>query len=1205
MDLQLQLGEPFAVGHLEGFLGATSSNPVQVVAEDDRISDAADDLAGGLEDEQTSRRTAFASSVEGNDARRRLFASLPTRLQRPPSPYRDSEDFRGSSRASSRRIPEGLEAASMPRLELSPNSLTSFKRSFEEATSARRSNTSTSMHAAANLSTATSANSTPSSSSSQTRFQMAESASPDSHPSSAATSPDSHRSSSIDVPLPLIAGFDSPVEGSEPQSQSQGISTALLQHTPPTPSISTRIKRRRSGVAGLSGGTIRPEVANDNHGRPFLLNGIRRDNVTSAPDVPDRLTRSLAPDDPLTNDSRFLETPLPTVIPTSINRREIHENASPLGRWRLPTLPRSTAVVSEEVARRDNIVGSSSNLTRYIDNLLSSEQAQQARAHRSLLEHSHSSESHVRSFLARSEPSAPPSVSTRRGNDTSFDLGPLPRFSFARTTWSDEGTADVISPTSTFAYSRTSIPRTPSPGRLSQSELTGDITMPRRPNLHRNTTAVTPPEESPLNTPDGEEDERRGESVYAGMSMESFCLETDFGTIDEMDEDLYEEEPGDLDGEETDYAVGLDYDMPDDDEPDDFASAHQLSSRNQRIARVRSLTPLELDLPSPILADEDNRAEIGQRGQEADRFYPFDNAIFSSPVSSTSDEDLSQWSGEWNIASEARRAENLTELIEHRRNIASHVESLQTRPGAESASSGQPSRTVPDFVREEGERGHHRSISEQIGLDRPAWHVPFDWRTGFGESAQTRHISQRAQRVAPDPEDASASASMSRGLWGQVDAARPLSRNLLNTPISISRPNISTAVTSPTPSTFHNDVIAPRGAVPARRPGSLGLGTVRGPTRTSNEAWLRNQGIDFYDSLGHPATNLRQGVQGPTSGALLSFPRPVTSDSAPLRSDNDLLSNRRSSSSAARSLRRVVARQPLILSQPGSRASATDLLRHIEGTSSRSANTTGSSHNQYYSHGIRESETNNHNEGRSSPQLDALRPISPLFDDDMEQDVELYDLYVPEARASPRPHRQSSARQPHQPRGMPSGSPLDEDELHADLEAGYAIAESQGSLYPHSDLYADRRNAVYREAQQHASSGSTVTDWLDWHPPNGSSPIRHQNRGHIRPSLTQSDRQRPDLQLPSPPGLPSYASGPRLPPIAQAGVLSNAISAPRVSVGHPIPAVASATATTTGSLNNQEQGGTRLNDIRRMLNEVCKGSELEKHVVLTEYLFSA
>lgn len=129
-----------------------------------------------------------------------------------------------------------------------------------------------------------------------------------------------------------------------------------------------------------------------------------------------------------------------------------------------------------------------SNLSRYIDNLLSSEQASQYTANTSLRD----------LLLPPSPPPAtseiaqrPPivrqtstSFSTHRGSDAGLSLGHLPRFHF-----NADFEDGMISPLTSLTQ--------PAGSSIS----TGSRTGPRRPNLQRNTTAVSPPEESPLNSP--------------------------------------------------------------------------------------------------------------------------------------------------------------------------------------------------------------------------------------------------------------------------------------------------------------------------------------------------------------------------------------------------------------------------------------------------------------------------------------------------------------------------------------------------------------------------------------------------------------------------------------------------------------------------------------------------------------------------------
>jgi hypothetical protein len=265
----------------------------------------------------------------------------------------------------------------------------------------------------------------------------------------------------------------------------------------------------------------------------------------------------------------------------------------------------------------------------------------------------------------------------------------------------------------------------------------------------------------------------------------------------------------------------------------------------------------------------------------------------------------------WNLSSEFQRAERLSQLIERRRSIATEVASYQTR---HDTSTQESLDRIERYS--EDTRARLRSLRAQINRDRDAFLEPFEWQLTSDDEEVTSATSRQANV---------STGARSRGrLWGEIQTEQPLSRNLLTSPVGLPRPSlsVSTATTSGLRSSGQ--------AALRRRPGSLGSGSMRGPTRSSNEAWLRNQGIDLHESLSLPS--LQQGSGHPSNSAEDEDDISAANDS----SDGVPNNWSRGSSSAARALRRIAARLPAdsasLEERQGNSVTATDLLRQFRGT---------------------------------------------------------------------------------------------------------------------------------------------------------------------------------------------------------------------------------------------------------------------------------
>ena len=482
----------------------------------------------------------------------------------------------------------------------------------------------------------------------------------------------------------------------------------------------------------------------------------------------------------------------------------------------------------------------------------------------------------TRPSLARSSPS----VSERRGNEAPFSLGSLPRFHFDAAADSDVG---LISPRGTAhlsahagtagdVSSSTTSPR----GRFSHAlspQPAASTPGIRRPNLQRNATAVSPPEESPLNTPEVDPAGHALTPPTAGNAAVPEYPRSSF--------------------------------------------FRQHYGRASLATAVRGTTT----------AQSAGGAWAGNSGR---------------PAPGPREPD-SLWQYVWNEEDERRRAEDLLRSFETSRRITDEIRSfdahtsslVNARHHRLRGTSQRP--TSADLHGSEGESELPLSLLES-------------WESSLPSISSGTSSDNLSSSLVSSQSASSAHGRSSRGLWGTLPA-EPISGNLLQ------------STTSRRADSSSGDLSSSLGSTRSRRPGSLWSGTMRGPTRASNENWLRSQGIDFHhDSssttasagaeprsspFAHGASSTpnhpwRTGRTAPLVGPTRTATATGVSVSAATPSSTALSDGTAQDADAAeRTLRRMPHRPFVPIARHSTRFDAA---------------------------------------GRDSPRLDGIRPVSPLFE---------------------------------------------------------------------------------------------------------------------------------------------------------------------------------------------------------------------------------
>lgn len=259
--------------------------------------------------------------------------------------------------------------------------------------------------------------------------------------------------------------------GGQAASQA-GATTSAWRHIPPTSStIARRPKRRRS----ISNSSEQPDANTQVPSRRVSARSHASDDLDSVGASANHPERS--------------ESGILSERAGSAERRvsAAHPDADHASNLRFPSFSLDLPSLSSSSGSSE-----ASNLSRYIENLMAAEQMSQSVATTSLRDLLDPpppavERQQLRPPLARQSSS---SFANRRGNDAGLSLGSLPQFHFNPIF--DEG---LVSPlTSVNQGSGNAF----SPNAISSSGSSSR----RRPHLQRNATAVSPPEESPLNSPE-------------------------------------------------------------------------------------------------------------------------------------------------------------------------------------------------------------------------------------------------------------------------------------------------------------------------------------------------------------------------------------------------------------------------------------------------------------------------------------------------------------------------------------------------------------------------------------------------------------------------------------------------------------------------------------------------------------------------------
>lgn len=756
----------------------------------------------------SSRRPIRTRS--GSRRNRRLFASLPSATERRreanasvTSSSGHTQRRRQNTSDESSRFDTVLDSS--PHLELPDHSLHSFKRSFEDATLA----SSTSAIGLNEEPVSSQSDSSPSGSSA-----VFSSTPPSSSPSTSFT-PDRAGAGFVSAlqihqhthqQPPLLPLPESWLRFAQ-SDQNIGTSTSALRHSPPTPdNAGARIKRRRSRTDGANNSMWHGnELSEGSHDQPTPAERPSSDTLPSTSARSEEIidegenqtvgSVDTAPLDELfsdwfdnddTNQTDFYGMSLDLMENTSRggvadhaadmsnqNRQAGHEDEE--NRTNLDLSPSDTEEVTEETP------------------LIS----------------------------ALESPSASTTVSMRRGLQRQFSLGTLPLFHFEEEEDAEDEEVTPDTPGEGLAAdaghqrvrTRSSQGGAPAPSIRLRSRL------PRRPDLQRNTTAVSPPEESPGNTPEETNEQRDAFSVYPGPRHWHSTADRPSPTARTASGEFVRARPSPF------YSLRSHY----------GDQAPQLS--------------LDLDIPgdtmydaAPIAPSTSSRLNIPE---------PAGNGRTRSTSAATASSNSSSLGTGWHSDVERDRAELLSDHLETSRRIAADVQRLQARLDARGPLD-VPSRSHTPYP-----------LERYPNHDTPASGTSSAVPPRVSLSSALGSTSRRPDHSNQNSYQGS-SSSNSTDLWGEVGT----------TSQQISDGNMATASASIT--------LQPNFT---RRPGALGRSNMRGPTRSSNEAWMRAQGIDFYDSLASVGSSTRSPLRPtgvtPASSSTATATRIPTSVTAP------------------------------------------------------------------------------------------------------------------------------------------------------------------------------------------------------------------------------------------------------------------------------------------------------------------------------------
>lgn len=693
---------------------------------------------------------------------------------------------------SSQRLSLAFESS--PRLELPEHSLHSFKRSFEDATINSANGTEDNFTAlpsgnetSPSGSSAVFSSSSPSPNSPSTRSERQ---------LTGINSTSAYHEGSLNLPLP-----ESWLRNVE-QLQDVGTSTSTLSHSPPTPdNAGSRIKRRRSrsNRFRIDG----PDSLQRHYsGRTALNHAI----TLSAPIEDARQT------DP----SNTAQVEQQEATPASSPREPLlddwlHNDA----RTEMDFNDMSLDTVESTV---DDALYEDGTSIRMSPETEENPEPQQ-------LSFSNNEEAEVTPSLpALESPFTSISVSVRRGLQRQFSLGTLPLFHFEeeddRLDAESSGTQDQDQGHLETSAGLGESSGIPSPISLrSRSRLPR---APRRPYLQRNTTAVSPPEESPQNTPEERPEQLGAFSAYPGLRQWQSTADQASSTSRTASGEFVQSRP---------------------------TEPHTLTYRFGDQAPRLSLN-LDLDLEDDIMQHDVPIAST-DTARRLNILEPAENGRTRSTSAATSSSSSSLGTG-WHSEDERARAELLSDHLEASRRIAADVQRLQSRLGANTAFVRPSHPTTP----------HSREAYpplEALGAGSTSIVPP---RVSL--SSALGSTSRRANEARYSARGSSTS------LWGEVVASSP---QLSVSPATDMATTSASTVTQPS---F------------TRRPGALGGSNMRGPTRSSNEAWMRAQGIDFYDSLQQAGRSTRTSrtatstsAAPPSSANTSRIPTSVTAPTLP------------------------------------------------------------------------------------------------------------------------------------------------------------------------------------------------------------------------------------------------------------------------------------------------------------------------------------
>ncbi|KAK9895277.1 hypothetical protein P389DRAFT_90801 [Cystobasidium minutum MCA 4210] len=468
-------------------------------------------------------------------------------------------------------------------------------------------------------------------------------------------------------------------------------------------------------------------------------------------------------------------------------------------------------------------------------------------------------------------PPAPTPVSVRRGLQRQFSLGSLPLFHFEEEGDEEESTPGPQSALEELdsiigAYGA-------SGGDTDAGSRANSIRfrsrLPRRPNLQRNTTAVSPPEESPLNTPE-EGEHIRLDGTFSRPGLAPWRIPSAATSHPQQ-----ANEPQSL-------AAGV------------FIPGRSLSSQGFLQSRYNierdvgaDVSPtayntsdfrqlsLDLDVRADVLENRtenrfirDTPVHTSSTGHQLNILGSAENGRsrtesettnVTHPTISSSTSSSSGAAG-WHSDAERMRAELLSDHLDTSRQIAADVQSRQgrlTEPATPAQQAATPAASAPLL------RASASTSSEGARTSTVPPRVSFS--SALGSVSREASLFSLQQHHSH-----SGSNHRSSRNFGDISNHQAVLQEASSPRRSRMPPSASNSFDYSSSSMSAADIRTSR---PSHRYGSLGSTNMRGPTRSSNEAWMRSQGIDFYDSFSR--LNPLQPSQSPSTVPF--HPLPITS----------------------------------------------------------------------------------------------------------------------------------------------------------------------------------------------------------------------------------------------------------------------------------------------------------------------------------------